>query len=275
MRDLGPLAEMVEAHDPVRFSSALLAPASKRRGLLALLALNAELARISAIAHEPMIAEIRLAWWREALAGLAQGQTRGHPVLEELLTLVQAQSAICAELESLASARLFDISDAVMTDEAAFVSYARNSAGMLARLCVRHLGANMPDAVVENAARANLRINHLAGIWGNLARGKLFLGATPRLPLNEAASLLVARPPGDQARAWFADEIRRAESELGAVKSGWRKDWRAALPCFAQLRLARNVLKQIARDPFTVHPQLSPSARARAVLMAAITGRPL
>lgn len=275
MRDLGPLAEMMEAQDPVRFSSSLLAPADRRRGLLALLALNTELARISAIAHEPMIAEIRLAWWREVLAGLAQGETRGHPVLEELLILVQVNAVTSAELESLAHARTFDINADAMADEAEFSDYARASAGMLACLCARHLGATVPDVLVETAARAHLRINHLAGLWGNLARGKLFLGASPILPPPDAMDLLAARPPTGQARAWFADQLARAESELSAIKSDWRKEWRAALPAFAHLRLARKILKEITRDPFRIQTQPTPAARARMVLMAAITGRPL
>lgn len=275
MRDLGPLAEMIEAHDPVRFSSALLAPAERRRGLLALLALNVELARISAMAHEALIAEIRLAWWREALAGLAQGHTRGHPVLSELLMLVEAGTIQGAELESLASARQFDISTDTMADEAAFADYAHDGARGLARLSIRHLGAELPDDFVQTAARAGLRINHLAGLWGNLARGKVFLGAAPILPVADAAAILAERPPHNQARDWFADQIARADNELNQVKAAWRREWRGALPVFASLRLSRKVLAQIRRDPFRVHPQPGPGARARMVVMAALTGRPL
>lgn len=275
MSDLGPLAEVVEAHDPVRFSCILLAPSDKRRGLLALLALNAELARVSALVHEPMIGEIRLAWWRESLAGLAHEHTRGHKVLEELLPLLRAGTVTAAELEDVAAARIFDIGTDTMVDEPAFAAYARSGAGALARISLRYLDCNVPEALTLTASRAALRINHLAGIWGNLARGKLFLGAAPHFAAAEATQMLAARPPQDSTRNWFADQIAQAQAELSELRASWQRVHRAALPVFAPLRIARKILKRVASDPFIVHAPPTPGERARAVLMAALTGRPL
>ncbi len=275
MNDLGPLAGFVEAEDPERFAAALLAKPDKRPGLMALLALNAEIARVGRQVHEPMIAEIRLAWWREALAGLSQGGTRGHPVLQALLPLVEHRRITVADLVALADARAFDLSDQPMADEDAFAAYADGIAGRLMRLCLQHLGATGESGLVAASARVHLRVNHLRGLWGNLARGKIFLGLGPILSVESGGELLAARPAGKDALAWFDSQMVRAAEELAQIKAAWRRDLRSTLPVFAHLRLTRAMLKRVRRAPFALHRPPTPGERSRAILMAAITGRPL
>ena len=58
------------------------APATSRARYRALLGLDATLRRIALSAREPLPAQLRLAWWRDACARLNEAQ--GHPVLEAL-----------------------------------------------------------------------------------------------------------------------------------------------------------------------------------------------
>ncbi len=62
------LARQLRALDRDRFVTALFAPPAARDELIALYSFNLELARIAEQVSEPMIGEIRLAWWREAVA---------------------------------------------------------------------------------------------------------------------------------------------------------------------------------------------------------------
>jgi phytoene synthase len=55
-----------------------------RQRLLAFLALDARLAGIVRNSHEPMLAQLRLAWWREQLSGDPATPARGEPLLELL-----------------------------------------------------------------------------------------------------------------------------------------------------------------------------------------------
>ena len=71
-------------HDMDSYLGALFAPEPKRQDLWTLQALQAELARIPALVSEPMLGEIRLQWWREALDGLFAGRALAHPVIEGL-----------------------------------------------------------------------------------------------------------------------------------------------------------------------------------------------
>jgi phytoene/squalene synthetase len=66
-------ADLLRRGDPDRFLAAMAAPPAARRVLLPLYAFNLEVARAPQVTAEPMIAEMRLQWWRDALAEIAAG----------------------------------------------------------------------------------------------------------------------------------------------------------------------------------------------------------
>ena len=67
----------VRRHDYDRYLCALLAPAQAREAVLVLTAFNLELARVCEMVSEPLIGEIRLQWWRDALDGIFAGALVG------------------------------------------------------------------------------------------------------------------------------------------------------------------------------------------------------
>lgn len=60
------------------------ASASTRAPMLAFLALDLRLAGIVRSSHEPMLAQLRLAWWREQLGSDGTGWPEGEPLLTAL-----------------------------------------------------------------------------------------------------------------------------------------------------------------------------------------------
>ena len=60
------------------------APARAREQTLALFALDARLATLIRRSTEPMLAQLRLAWWREAIAREPEYWPRGEPILATL-----------------------------------------------------------------------------------------------------------------------------------------------------------------------------------------------
>ncbi|CAN5604557.1 hypothetical protein BH10PSE6_BH10PSE6_50280 [soil metagenome] len=75
----------VRAADRDRFLASLFAPEPQRRCLLGLLAFDHELARTRSVTREPMLARIRLEWWREAVVEAAgEGNPRAQPIVEAL-----------------------------------------------------------------------------------------------------------------------------------------------------------------------------------------------
>lgn len=105
--------------------------APSRAPTLALLSLDTRLAGIVRSASEPMLAQIRLAWWREAFSRPPAEWARGEPLLEllnhweeetaSLSSLVDAWEAIAAE-QMLSAQSLGRLADA---RGRAFVALAR------------------------------------------------------------------------------------------------------------------------------------------------------
>jgi phytoene/squalene synthetase len=82
----------VRRADRDRFLAVLFAPEPERRALLALLAFDHELARTRSVAREPMLARIRLQWWRDAVEEAARdGKPRAQPIVESLSETVRGR----------------------------------------------------------------------------------------------------------------------------------------------------------------------------------------
>ncbi|MGN6819569.1 MAG: squalene/phytoene synthase family protein [Sphingomonas sp.] len=70
--------------DPWRDLAIGYAPAPARAGLIALFELDAALGNVLRTTREPLIGQMRLAWWREALQRLDVAPPPGEPVLQAL-----------------------------------------------------------------------------------------------------------------------------------------------------------------------------------------------
>jgi phytoene synthase len=134
------LAGFLRRHDPDRFLTALFAPPDKRGALFALYAFNHELARAREAVSEPILALIRLQWWREVVEGAA----RRHEVAEPLVAAIEAGLLQRADLLSLIAAREIEADPAILTI-AAWRDYVLGSAGGLAVAAGRLLGAPEPE----------------------------------------------------------------------------------------------------------------------------------
>jgi phytoene/squalene synthetase len=64
-------AALVERSDPDRFRVAMAAPPAAREVLFPLYAFNLEVARAPWATREPMLAEMRLQWWRDQVEAAA------------------------------------------------------------------------------------------------------------------------------------------------------------------------------------------------------------
>ena len=79
----GSAAALVRDADRDRWLATLYAPAAMRPALLAVHALDLELAKVAATTTDAMLGEIRLAWWRERLLAL-DVEVPAQPVLRAL-----------------------------------------------------------------------------------------------------------------------------------------------------------------------------------------------
>lgn len=149
---LSPCGEIVRLGDPDRFRTALFAPPDKREHLFALYAFNLEIAKIAPMVSEPMLGEIRLQWWREAVDQIYRGETvRAHEVTTPLAAAIGSATLSRAPLDALIDARAQDLDPAFPEGEAALFRYIDDTAAGLALLAARALAPL--DADGEQAAR--------------------------------------------------------------------------------------------------------------------------
>lgn len=165
--------------DPDRWLSSRFADAGARADLVALYSLDNELVAVGRKVRDPLVAEMRLAWWREALEGLyVRGDTRGHAVLEGL-------------------------------------KGARFPSDTVAGLPDRYIDALDPPADDEALLA---RIDETDGVVMALAALRLHAGARVEQVADAARALRLARS-GQADRAAVADVLKRGQGALAALPS--------------------------------------------------------
>jgi phytoene synthase len=220
-------AGLLERGDPDRFAATMATPPALRRILFPLYAFNMEVARAPWLTSEPMIAEMRLQWWRDALQEIgAGGPVRRHEVTLPLAPLLDVSA--CATLDRLIAARRWDIYKDPFEDDADFARYLDETGAGLMWIAARAAGA---AAHHEGDVRA----------WGRATALANFLRAVPALEAAGRVPLVDGRPQAvaDLARAAL-DSLPRGpvpEPVAGVVLAAWQ---------------TRVVLRQAANQPARV-----------------------
>jgi phytoene synthase len=207
--------------------------------LIALYAFNHELARVSEVTREPLVREIRLAWWREALDEIfAGGAPRRHPVVEALAQAIGRRALARPTLDAMVEARVEDIDAPVLADEAAVHRHIEATAGMLMGLAASVLDGAAPHAIVQPAARA----------WGLAGLARLRRTGSDRLP-----------------EAWDEAEVRsRVRAATAEARAAARDLPVAAVPAVAYATLA---------NPYAAGRGLSELEKRLRLTTAVLTGR--
>lgn len=102
------LDAQVRAADPDRWlSSRFVADVEARADLIALYAFEAELMAIPTRVTQPLLAEMRYAWWGEQMDGVfAAAPRKGHPVLEALTDVATRRRLDRAPFDALIEAHI-------------------------------------------------------------------------------------------------------------------------------------------------------------------------
>ena len=244
MSDLDACAGIVERGDPDRFAAVMAAPVGVRPVLWPIYAFNVEVGRAPWLTREPLIAEMRLQWWRDVLEEIAAGgPVRRHEVATPLAAAVGPHGA--ALLRPAVDARLWDVHETGFEDDAALWAHLDAVAGTLLRAAAQALGATIPAvmpaesgeasgaAALGRAARAQGLANWLRAVPALEAAGKRPLPdgrpeAVARLALTGLSMLEAARRDGVPPEAGPAmlalsetrPMLRRAAARPGLVARG-------------------------------------------------------
>lgn len=251
---LAACADLVARADPERMRAIMAAPVAARQVLFPIYAFNVEIARAPWVTQEPMIAEMRLQWWRDMLEEVAGGgPVRRHEVatpLSEILTPDMARV-----LDAAVVARRWDIARDPFDDAAHLTAYLEATGAGMLRASAILLGA--PDDPV-------------LGDFGYAGAAAQWLRAVPELEARGRIPLLDGRPQGIAAFAREAlARLRRARAGAGRLPA-------AARPALLPLWQAGTVLKRAEMQPGRVAAgRLAPGHLSSSLQLAwsAISGR--
>lgn len=223
-------AALVERGDPDRFAAVMAAPVAARADLFVLYAFHLEVARAPWVSKEPMIAEMRLQWWRDVVAEAVEGRpARAHEVAGPLAALIRRAGLPGAVLDALVEARRWDVYREAFADRAAFDAYLEDTGGGLMWLAGAALGAG-PEG--EAALR---------GLGWGLGLAS-FLRAVPELEARGRVPLVDGRPEAVAALA------REGLARIAAAKPGLRRLGAARAATIAAWQ-AEGMLRLAAAEP--------------------------
>ena len=210
-----PFLSRLRQADPDRFFCTLFAPAPKREGLALLYLFNNELARAREVASEPMLALIRLQWWREVV----QGECRKHDIATPLSDALAAGWFGRDDLAALIEAREAEAGEEI-ADFPAFLAYARGTGGRLARIAGKYLGAESDEVEDLGTSYAITGILRAAPYLARQNRSLLPADGTGVEILAEhARKLLGSRPP----RAALPAALPAAFARRDLVRQDWAR----------------------------------------------------
>lgn len=241
--DLDPsdLDARIRRDDPDRWlASRFAGDAQARSDLMVLYAFNDELARVAAAVSNPMLGEIRFAWWSEALDEIHEGRpVRRHPVAEALAETTCRRSLPRQPFDAMIAARHADLDAGPFPDAVSLYHYLDGASASLMRQAAAVLGAPLDTPCFAYAARA----------WGVAGLARAHWGGAPnRLPPGWTAADLAAA---------VDSLLSSARAELKALPVG-------AFPAVAYVALA---------GAYAHRRELGPLARQGRILWAVLRGQ--
>jgi 15-cis-phytoene synthase len=230
--------------------AALFAPERLRPHLHALAAFAHEAGGVAARVREPLAGEMRLAWWREALAGARPAEAAGAPIAAAVIDTTAKFALPVSLFDSLLQALTFDVYDDAMESLEALAAYGIATAGGLIALRARVLAEGRETGVqaASNVAGAGLAF---ARAVLDFALGRRRPILAPRALIERHGLTLAqarAGSGGEALHAAFGELADAAESRFDQAEARLAELPAVVAPAFSSLATARLDLKRWRRS---------------------------
>ncbi|NOZ43547.1 MAG: squalene/phytoene synthase family protein [Alphaproteobacteria bacterium] len=231
---------LINEIDHDHYLTTLYARSQKREALFALYAFGYEISTIARTVSEPMIGEIRLQWWREAVDGIFDGKRRPHEIMPALATAIQQNDLPRNQLIAMIDGRAAALyrgreagNDLGENPEDYFEDYLARTEGNLACLAVYISGQRDIDDLARGLGIA----------WGYVA---LMLSAAVVRPVM----LPVDQP--EKLKSMVMDFCRRARRHLYNIAKSKSRIDPETRPVFLLSALIRSYIRTIEKADYNV-----------------------
>ena len=264
---------LVRDADYDRYLSALFAPADRRRHLFALYAFNYEVAKTAESVTQPIMGQMRLQWWCDALDEIEADRVRRHEVVEALAETLRTYALPRATLNALIDAHDSDLIETPFETWAEFDAYADATAGNVIRLAARVLGSENVNPAAHHAGIAYALTGFLRALPFHAAKRRLML---PQEALRAAAisqEQIFSGMMDEKVTALIALAAARAHENFDAARK--TRMPRNTLPALLPVSLVPLYLKRVTRaafNPFRDTTDVPVFRRQLAMLRAVVRG---
>ncbi len=172
------LISQLKYYSPDLYSSIFFAPSEKREALTALYAFAMELDKIPDSVSEPVLGDIRLQWWREALENSLNGQLSGNPLTDTLGKVIITHNLPIVRIQEMIDAHSFELSDDIFPDLVDLKIYLKKKFISMVRLAVLILGNEQNENLEQAIEDAGLAYGYsiiLSNLPLNLSKGRVYL----------------------------------------------------------------------------------------------------
>lgn len=271
----GYLAEL-RGKDYERFLICLFTPQAHRDDIAALFLFNAELAHIRDQVTEPLLGQIRLQWWREALDKLGTPEQPPHALLDRL-SLWQQRGISLAPLHTMLDARTTDLQTEPFPTLAAYKAYRHDTSAPLGAMLAALLGQPGNAALFAEIMKNYAAIGLLRALPHWLQRRQMPLPPEiiAQYALNTGA-LAEFKPQPGLAR-WALATSRQTMEQCAVLQAKLRSlpraERRGASAILLHNGLTQFYARQILRASGDIlRPSSAPTGRLFRLLWAALRG---
>lgn len=278
--------DTLDAHvrrvDEDRWLASRFAPKAVRPRLLALYALNHEIARTAeAVTHEG-IGDLRLAWWSEAVADIYEGKpAKAHPALEAYADAVAEARLPRAPLDEMIAARGKDLDQAPFANWSDLDEYLEATAGNMFRLAIEACAeTDVRPKQFDNFVRQAGRAWGYAGLLRALplwtARGRTYFPHNLMAHNGLAPNTVFQDFSGHAARSCTAAVLDRGRHAYKEARELATLLPSALFPAIGYLAFAPRYFRALSEQQYAMASEsaLVPLfARQMALMTASATGK--
>lgn len=227
-------------------------PPAQRDALLAVHAVHAEITAIPDEVSDPGVGEVKLNWWREELARMAQSTPR-HPATQALVAAAGTPVLDPEPYGELVDGVAMDLAYGGYPSFRELTVYCHRTGGALARVLTRVAGTESPGSAhfAHDLGMAHTLRRRLLRVRRDARAGRVYIPEDELAHAGVRREDLLGTESGPALRALFREQAERIVTFLDRAEGHLADGERAALRGGIILAaLDRALLRELARDDF-------------------------
>ncbi|WGG52899.1 presqualene diphosphate synthase HpnD [Rugamonas sp. DEMB1] len=238
------------------YSFLFLTP-ERRRAITALYAFCREVDDTVDECTDESIARVKLAWWRNEIAGMYQGK-QTHPVTQALQPHLLTYNLQQQHLQAIIDGMEMDLNQTRYLDYPALQRYCWHVASVVGILSASIFGATKPETLVyaEKLGHAFQLTNIIRDVGEDARKGRIYLPINELQQFNVTAADLLNARHSDNFENLMKFQVARAQlayDEAFALLP--KEDRRAQRPGLIMAAIYRTLLTEVEADGYHVLQQ--------------------